>query len=403
MDSPGILIDLTRLVSRQGRRMTGVDRVEHAWASQLAGAASLVWGLVRTRLGFVLLDRSGIAEVVRHAEGLVAGERADILGWLCWPGSPARGLAETSLRRCALARAPRWRLARLLKMLPRGFCYLNIGHANIDSRVMRAIHDVDGARIAVLLHDVIPLDHPDMTRPGTATVFARKVETIARHADLVIHTAQATRTANEVQLERFGRVPPGLVAHPGVPLRVSTANTAGRIAALPPYFVALGTIEPRKNHTLLLDLWERMHATLPEDRIPHLHIVGARGWADTALLARLDSAPFRGGTMFEHSDASDSDVAALMAGASALLFPSHAEGFGFPPMEAARDGVPVICTPLPVLREMLGNTPIYRDAADLGGWMAAILTRAHDGPLPRTVPPVLPTWADHFNAVLTRI
>ena len=46
-----------------------------------------------------------------------------------------------------------------------------------------------------------------------------------------------------------------------------------------PRFVTIGTIEPRKNHALLLDVWE----DLPESDRPHLHIVGARGWADPSL------------------------------------------------------------------------------------------------------------------------
>ena len=385
--------------------MTGVDRVEHAWACHLLSLRGVeIFGLARTWVGFVVIRRDGIRGVVARAEGREALPLPDAVARLVWPRDPGRGAAETALRRDAMRRASHWAPGRLLDGLSQGLVYLNLGHANLDPRVMRAVHRHPGGRIAVLVHDVIPLDRPEFARPGTVPRFRRKLRAVASHADRVIHTGAAVRRANEAQLARLGRIPPGVTAPLGVPEPVAGPGTAGPApcASRHPWFVAVGTIEPRKNHALLLDLWARMHATMPEGAIPHLHVVGARGWADPQLLRRLDEAPFAGRTMHVHGALPDADRAALVRGARALLFPSLAEGTGLPALEAARDGVPVVCAPLPELCERLGDYPVYADPRDLYAWLGAVMALSGQA---RAAPRALrlPTWADHFNAALTPI
>ena len=387
--------------------MTGVDRVEHAWARHLLAQDVPLFGLVRTRAGFALVGRNGVQGIVERSEGARAMPAPDRPARLAWPRDPRRGAAETALRPDVLRRAPRWAPGRLLHAVPEGVLYLNLGHANLDARVMRAVRGHPGARIAVLVHDVIPLDHPHFARPGTVARFRRKMRAVATHADRVIHTGTAVRQANEAQLARLGRVPPGVTAPLGVPSLVCDPRPVDAPAGpVPrdPWFVAVGTIEPRKNHALLLDLWAHMHATMAQDAIPHLHVVGARGWADRALLQRLDRAPFAGRTLFVHEALPDAARANLVRGARALLFPSLAEGTGLPALEAARDGVPVVCAPLPELRERLGDYPVYADPRDLYTWARIIASLSGEGGAARRERPLaLPTWTDHFNAALTPI
>jgi len=281
----------------------------------------------------------------------------------------------------------------LRRKVPCGAVYLNTGHTNLSPRMMRALHAVPGLRIVVLLHDTIPLDHPEYTRPGQISGFRAKMAAVSAHADLIVHTAHATRAATEAQLSCLGRVPPGLVAPLGVAVPPPDQG------ALPPgldlsapWFVTVGTIEPRKNHTLLLDVWEAMAAQGP---VPRLFILGNRGWADPALLARLDRG-VPGITVL--SGLCDGAMMALVAGARAMLFPSHVEGFGLPPFEAASLGTPVISTPLPVIHEGLGDYPVYAGASDSYSWMETILAlNAHESRMKNIEPP---SWTDHFRIVL---
>ena len=210
MSGPARLLDLTRLVSRQGRGpLTGVDRVEFAYLSEFLSRADPVFGLVRTRYGFALLDRAGMDRLRGRLMGGAAG-KADLLGRLSWPRDPLRAVAEADVRRRALARGAVPLLNRVLRRLPSGVHYFNVGHANLTDRVMRAVKGT-GGRVAVLVHDTIPLDHPEFSRPGIPQVFRRKLAVVSRHADLVIHTTADARQKTEAHLTRLGRCPAAMV------------------------------------------------------------------------------------------------------------------------------------------------------------------------------------------------
>lgn len=409
-DAPAArLLDLTRLVSRAGRgAATGIDRVELAYLQQLLTRPEPLFALVRTRLGFILLDRAGAGALAARVTGAVRWGRADGLGRLTRRRAPARARAEADLRRHALGRAVPRALPRLLaRHLPAGTAYVNVGHSNLSARVFDAVHRLPGGRVTVMIHDTIPLDFPALAAPGMPARFERRLRQVGAGADLVLYNSHQTRADAERHFTRFGRVPAGIVSHLGVDL------PAPDPAALPPgldlsrpWFVTLGTIEPRKNHALLLDLWELMAKRMPEAAVPALFIVGARGWADPGLLRRLDSAPVMGRHVHELGALPDGAAAALLQGAAALLFPSLAEGYGLPPAEAAALGVPVVCGDLPIYRESLGDYPVYADVTDLYLWyktVTALVVAA--GPAGRAgsgrgkIPP-LATWADHFKPVL---
>lgn len=395
---PVVLLDLTRLVSRAGHAVdTGIDRVERAWLERIITLPGPVFGLVRTRHGFLLLDRTGLERLApRLRRGLpprsaLAGRirRARLLG---------------ALRLGARARCRPWGLGAMLRAhLPEGVVWLNTGHANLEDEVFRALHSVPRARAVVLIHDTIPLDHPDLCRAGTEAGFARRLRAVAKHADLVIYTTRAAAGAAERHLARMGRIPPAVIAPLAAPpVRADMSLVPRGLPFDRPFFLALGTIEPRKNHALLLDVWDGFHAGMAARDIPRLFILGARGWADAALFDRLDRLPWRNDTVFETGPLPDGAVAALMARTAGLLFPSLAEGFGLPPLEAAEAGAPVVCADLAVYRETLGEYPVYAPATDRYLWTKAITDLAQGLGTPGTGFKRF-DWADHFNPVLSRI
>ncbi len=402
------LLDVTRLMSRLGRGpLTGVDRVEAAWLDHLCKDEAPAFGLARTGAGCLLLDRQGLAGL---QDMLAAQQRdlppPDLLSRLTVRGDGARAAAETALRRLSFARAPVFWLPRLLRRhLPQGFAYLNTGHANLTHRMMRAIRRGGAGPIAVLVHDTIPLDHPEFSRPDIPPVFARKLAVIATHADLVIHTAEATRARNEQHLARMGRLPDGVTAPLGLTLAPPDPAPPCPIPADRPYFVTIGTIEPRKNHGFLLDLWDRMLADGRDDT-PALLILGSRGWSNAPVFHRLDDPGLRRGHVFELPGLGDAQVAGLLAASKGLLFPSHVEGFGLPPMEAALLGVPVVLPPLPIYAETLADYPIYRETTDVYAWIETIRALSQASPLQvvqRTKTILRPDWGVHCKTVLRAI
>jgi glycosyltransferase involved in cell wall biosynthesis len=376
--------------------MTGIDRVELAYLAALQADDVPLFGLIRSGAGWLLLDGAGCGGLQALATGKAALGKPDLLSRLVHRGNPLRAAAESSVRRLAMARGARPGLARLLRQVPKGASYLNVGHANLTARSLSTLR-LAGLTVTVLIHDTIPLDHPEFARPDTVEPFRAKLAAVSAHATRVIHITDAARQKTEAQLARLGRTPPGLTAAIGVslPHPDPTALPPG-LDLTPPYFVTLGTIEPRKNHALLLDIWEEL-GPLP----PRLYIVGNRGWADAALLARLEALP-PGGPVQELRGLSDGAVAALLQGATALLAPSHAEGFGLPPLEAASLGIPVIAADLAVTKELMADKAVYLDLSDRYSWMQTILRQTQTAISDRSRETLWrpPDWAAHFKKVL---
>lgn len=405
MGVPVRLLDLTRLVSRVGHGpMTGIDRVEAAYLAQLLSLPDPLFALVRSALGFVLLERAGVEALEVRLNGREGWGKADLLSRLTHRQAPLRRRAESDLRRLAVARSGRKGLgAMLAQHLPEGAVWLNVGHTNLMSEVFDAVHGA-GGRAHVLIHDMIPLDYPEYQRPGTIEVFERRMRAVSAHADLVIYNSAVSQRNAIRYFSEWGRVPEGLVAHLGV--EVATPDPSVLPAGLDlsaPYFVTIGTIEPRKNHALLLDVWQELAGT---GTLPTLYIIGRRGWNNETVFRRLDARP---PGVIELGGLSDGAMAALLQGARALLFPSLAEGFGLPPCEASVLSVPIVASDLPVLREVLGNIPIYASPVDMYSWLKTIQaltaqTEARQSADPALQPPpALATWEDHFNLVLREV
>ena len=364
--------------------MTGIDRVELAYLDQFLSGDAPLFGLVRTGLGYLLLDRRGCGALSSLYHG--QGAMPQVASWArMLLRDPMRHTSLQWVRRRTIAR--RRLIAGLLGKLPRPCTYWNLGHANLTKETLA---EMAGIKIVILIHDTIPLDYPQYCRPDQMAAFARKIAATARHADWVIHISNDARTKTEAHFAKLGRVPQGVTAHLGL--------TVPKIEAMPqtqPYFVTLGTIEPRKNHALLFDIWER-HGNLPP-----LHVIGAKGWATAALFSQMERLIARN-LVLHHPNLGDATAMGLVAGAKALLFPSLAEGFGLPPLEAATLGVPVIANDLPVLREVLGDLAVYLDVTESYSWLETIVSFRHDGGAEKNkfIPP---TWSQHFKTVLTAI
>jgi glycosyltransferase involved in cell wall biosynthesis len=393
---PARLLDLTRLVSRAGRVLTGVDRVELAYANALLSDVVPVWGLVKTSLGFLLLDRTGIGAILRATDSGDWG-KPDLLSRLSLKLDRNRQAGQSLARKHASARCPQRRLGALLrKRLPPGTSYLNVGHSNLGQRVLDAVRQIPQGRIVVMIHDTIPLDHPQMQREGTVAGFAAKFRRAVGSADLILCPSEVSRA----NILRHGTAPglPVLAVPLGVqPARPAPEDLPAGLDLTRPYFVVLGTIEPRKNHALLLDVWADLAADLGP-ATPGLMICGNRGWNNAAVFARLDRQPAH---VTELPGLSDGAVAALLTGSRGLLFPSLAEGFGLPLAEAAALGVPVICGDLAICREVLGDSAVYLSLSDRYHWKNTIEAAAGIALRPgKQTAFVPPGWEEHFKTVL---
>jgi glycosyltransferase involved in cell wall biosynthesis len=304
------------------------------------------------------------------------------------------------LREIALDRALPSRLTKMLRRhLPAGTLYLNVGQSQFNDRVIHALRDCEAMRIAVYVHDTIPLDWPEFQTPKSRQAFAAFFAKVDHYADLVLCNSHDTRS----HILRHARTLAADAVHvllPGLPeIRVDPAPLGPWTGK--PYFMAIGTIEPRKNIGFLLDIWE---AFTGEDD-PHLILCGRRGWMNEDVFARLDRKPAH---VHELPALSDEEMWGLLRDSNGLLFPSLAEGFGYPALEAVQLKVPLICNPLPVFKEVLGNAPIYAGESDCYLWQQEIeklaqRRRDRSGERYGVMSLESPTWQEHFNQLFTSL
>ena len=377
MSDRNILLDVTRLIWRvwSGRLPTGIDRVCLAYLDHYGPRALAV--LQHKKLRLVLS--------ARHSDRLFS---------LLREGGP-------DFRRKLIALLATAAISGRQRASTRGWIYLNVGHTGLDNPTMVAWLKAEQWKPVFLVCDLIPISHPQFCRPGEDAKHRRRMQTVLDSAASVIVISAATGEAlAEFAIECGKGVPPMQVAWLG-------SDQPAKAAELPPqtrpYFVIIGTIEGRKNHILLLRLWERLIAELG-DKAPELVVIGQRGWEADEVFALLDNFPVLAGHVRELGRCDDATMLAWLDQARAVLMPSFIEGFGIPVIEALQRGVPVIASDQPVFREIAGDIPLFIDPEDLDGWEAAVRAYCTDTPdrarqLASMQSFQVPTWEEHFNQV----
>ena len=254
-----------------------------------------------------------------------------------------------------------------------------------------------GAVFVPLVHDLIPVELPEYVPPAWVGQHRMRIATVAAFADGIISNSAATTIALRKHIPQL----PIITA----PLGVGRLVAKSSVVHSKPYFVIVGTIEPRKNHLLLLHVWRRM-VQEHGDCAPHLMIIGRRGWENEQIVDILERCSDLAGHVFEYGMIPDGDMAALIAGARALLMPSFAEGYGLPVVEALALGVPVICSDIVAHREIGKGIPELIDPLDGIAWMRKIIEYTHEdgaarqAQLARLTKWPAPSWQTHIETVL---
>jgi glycosyltransferase involved in cell wall biosynthesis len=374
-----LLIDISRLMGRTNRGLlpTGVDRVCLAYIAHFAARAQAV------------IQREGWRRILPY------GHSQELFALLQRPGSSFfLDAAKIIARACV----PPWPSQE-----GGGRIYFNPGHSGLDDDGMAAWLSRTRQRPVFMVHDLIPLTNPEYCRPGEGERHATRLRTLLGAGAGVLTNSQATLD----ELKKFAAanalpLPPVAIA-PLAPATLSMAPDAARPLARP-YFVVLGTIEPRKNHWLLLHLWRDLVAQLGA-QAPHLVVIGQRGWECENVVDMLERCEPLKGFVHELPSCSDTELARYLGHAQALLFPSFAEGYGMPLVEALMLGTPAIASDLPAFREVAGDVPDYLGPLDGAGWDRAVRAYASPGSarraaqLERLAAFNIPTWPKHFERV----
>lgn len=370
-------IDVTRLIGRglKGRLPTGVDRVGLAYIGQFGPHAAAA-----LRLGSRMLALTPAASQ-RLFAALIA--------------TPSAPLA---LLRALLAALPGLRAAGSM----RGAVFLNTGHSGLEREGYGAVLRRLQVKPVFVLHDLIPITHPEYCRGGESVRHVRRIESMLSCGAGLIANSQATLD----ELRRYaGDRKTALTRTVAAPLAPAMLPAPASQAPLPgPYFVVLGTIEGRKNLVMLLQVWRSLREQMGE-QAPKLVVIGQRGWECENVLDLLERCEAVRKSVIELGRCSDQELATWLGHSRALLFPSFAEGYGLPLMEALAAGVPVIASDLPVFREIARGVPDYLDPLDGLGWLQIVRDYAGADSARRTAQCErlagfrAPTWDQHFETV----
>ncbi|CAN2534017.1 hypothetical+protein [Methylocapsa aurea] len=220
-----------------------------------------------------------------------------------------------------------------------------------------------GGEIVTCIFDLIPVLHPhachEVTPPRYEAWLRRAL--IESDAFLAISRTVAEELADFVEQKRLPHRPGLSIGwfHCGSDI-AEGAPAAPRpeiaAAATGPMFLSVGTVEPRKGHRVALRAFEALWRA---GRDARLVLVGRRGWFEEAITAEIRGHAEFGRRLFWFDDVGDAELAFLYDRSAAALVPSYAEGFGLPIAEAARRGRPVICSDIPVFREVGGAGALY--------------------------------------------
>ena len=237
-----------------------------------------------------------------------------------------------------------------------------------------------GVTVVSQLYDLIPVTEPQYFHAQTMQQFLLWVHAVLRSADRLICNAEATRTALHTLCKELGVPSPACTV---IPLGADFAK--GRKAAEEPdtellaklpehrYVLMVGTVEPRKNHALLLQAAEQL-AELDVSVV----FAGRIGWNMDEFAKKMAAHPLNGTRFFFAESPNDATVAELYAHALCVAFPTKNEGFGLPIVEAFLHGTPVLASDLPVLREVGGGYAGYFDNTSAESLVSAVRSLLDD-------------------------
>ena len=274
----------------------------------------------------------------------------------------------------------------ILFLLDENFSYIHHAAGNI-----KALRDA-GLTVVSLLHDVIPMTHPQYFSDSHSKMFGEWLDVISDISSGIICVSETTKS-------ELLRLKPSLKVKSFHLGNNNISEHGGKhIIALPTgkNVLMVGTIEPRKCHSETLTAFEKLWETRKDI---NLIIAGRHGWLTDKLVERIRSHPLLDKNLFWLNDTSDSDLIYLYKNADLFLFSSDTEGFGIPLIEAASYNLSLLLRDKPVFREIAGNNAVYfSDFDDL-----VIKLSDNDISYPESKNTTMNSWSDSALDVIKHL
>lgn len=360
-------LDVTSLSSHAGS-VTGIERTVAGVARALrarAAATPARYCTFQKKRGFFELDPRDLDELLASlAAG--RGKARKKTGW---------DRVESRLRK-RFAREP-----EAVAPFARGDVLLNLGFSTYQQRhrdLVSRLFAATGVHYVGFVYDLLMSRFPEWWEPEQQRHTDEWFRFTGREARLVLCCSEATRRDAAWFFERE-RID-------GVALRsVRLADDFAPVAAAPggaaparPFVLYVSTIEVRKNHRLLFQVWKRLLEAHGPESVPDLICVGRKGWLVDDFLTELRNANHLGGRIQLRHDVGDAELAQLYAACLFTVYPSIAEGWGLPVAESLAHGKFCVASGASSLPEVGGDLVAYHDPFDLAAAHAAIERAIYD-------------------------
>ena len=231
-----------------------------------------------------------------------------------------------------------------------------------------------GVKFAIMVHDLIPIKYESFVESHHTAQFRDWLRAAIPVADIVFTNSKHTRTALiEFAAESGWRLPPVVALEMGSGFGDRLTAGEQAMVSLPPrYVLFVSTIELRKNHRLLVRVWQRLLERHGADLVPNLIFAGKIGWLVDDLLADLETSDHLNGKIILLRGLSDAELQQAYRSCLFTVFPSLSEGWGLPIAESLAHGKFCVASNHTSIPEAGGNLIDYFDPLDEDDALAKI-------------------------------
>lgn len=267
-----------------------------------------------------------------------------------------------------------------------------------------------GANYLQVFYDFIPISTPEVVASELIPAFARSMAAMSIYATHVFSISRYSMEDLGTALYKLGRQAPegSVIPMGGTITDVDEDRTPDALKNLDidgPFVLSVGTLEPRKNHMLLFQVWRRLVAKHGAANVPKLVLVGRFGWYMEHFIRMLKATDFVEQTIVRFEGVSNAELSELYDACLFTMFPSISEGWGLPITESLARGKVCVCSNVTSMPEAGGEHAIYIDPYDTSSAVDVCEALIFDGTtlaereahLRATFKPV--TWADASNGL----
>ena len=257
------------------------------------------------------------------------------------------------------------------------------GNADIYHFTNFLSRPVNKGKVVASIHDMSFMRYPEFTEEKNLAYLTRGIKRTIDSADAIITISKFS--AEEIEYFFPSAKGKAFYSHLGIAQNFSPSSVEEIDAVKQkyklerPYVITVGTIEPRKNHLLLVDAFEQIAAQGID-----LVVVGGIGWKSDKIMERLTTSKFAS-QIHILNHLGDGELPALYSGASVFALPSYYEGFGFPPLEAMGCGTPVVSAPGGSLKEVIEDAGIIVEDYNADAWATELMRAITDTELRKSL------------------